>query len=203
MKCMNRKARSYQRIVMFDFDGTLFKSWEKTPEWWPDSTPYSFLIKPESLDEPCVPEVPSSNYWVGDAVQAAKAYQHDAGTYMVLVTGRVKVHKDRVKELLGQQGLKFHNYYFNPGTSAVSFKKKVLGNLLAAYNTVDKVEIWENENIDNYQNYMNEVSRALGRGADVSVHNIHVSPIPLTCNVKNFEVSAARVASRYHRSFRR
>ena len=52
------KAKTYNRIAMYDFDGTLFRSWEKTPEWWPDQRPFSFFVRPESLDEPCVPDHP-------------------------------------------------------------------------------------------------------------------------------------------------
>lgn len=193
-----RLARSYQRIVMFDFDGTLFRSWEQTPDWWPDPTPYSFFVKPESLDEPCVPETPSSSYWISNAVQAAQEYTRDAGTYMVLVTGRVKTHEPRVKELLAQKGIKFDKFYFNPGMSAVSFKKKVLGNLLAAYNTVSRVEIWENENQDNYRMYLNAARVALDRDVVVEVHNVHVAPIPLVCGPEDFGL-ASRVASRYIR----
>lgn len=194
---MRRLSRSYQRIVMFDFDGTLFRSWEKTPDWWLDPTPYSFFVKPESLDEPCVPGTPPADYWISNSVKAAQEYTRDAGTYMVLVTGRVKAHEDRVKELVAQKGLRFDRYYFNPGMSAVTFKKKVLGNLLAAYNTVNKVEIWENENQDNYRTYLNEVSKMLDRDANVEVHNVHVSPIPLACGPEDFSSSASRVAFKY------
>lgn len=200
---MKRKARSYQRIVMFDFDGTLFRSWEKTPDWWSDPTPYSFFAKPESLDEPCVPDTPPADYWISNSVKAAQEYNRDAGTYMVLVTGRVKTHEDRVKELVAQKGIRFDKYYFNPGMSAVTFKKKVLGNLLAAYNTVNKVEIWENENQDNYRTYLNAASAALDRNVTVEVHNVHVSPVPLACGPEDFSGLAARVASRYLRTNRR
>ena len=27
-------AATYKRLVMFDFDGTLFRSWEEEPSWW-------------------------------------------------------------------------------------------------------------------------------------------------------------------------
>jgi len=181
---------------MFDFDGTLFKSWEKTPPWWDDPGPFSFFVRPESLGPPCVPEHPPQVYWT-KAVRAARAYIKDAGTFTMLVTGRVKAHSPRVHELLSQVGLTFDRVLFNPGMSASTFKKKVLGNYLAVYNTVSKVEIWENENQDHYNQYLNVASNALERDVDVVVHNVRVPAIPLTCGAEDFAPSTARVVEGY------
>lgn len=199
-----KEARSYTRITMFDFDGTLFRSWEKTPDWWTDQTPYSFFIQPVSLDDPCVPDRPGSEYWIHGSVAGAKEAMRDAGTYMVLITGRVKSHEPRVKELLSQVGIRFDRMYFNPGMSAVAFKKKVLGVLLASYNTVNRVDVWENENMSNYNTYLQTARTALERDdVRVTVHNVDVPPIPLTCGPKDFGLSEARVASRWMTSARR
>lgn len=197
-----KEARSYTRISMFDFDGTLFRSWEKTPDWWQDQTPYSFFIQPVSMDAPCVPDRPGSEYWIHDAVAGAKEAVRDAGTYTVLITGRVKAHEPRVKELLSQAGIHFDRMYFNPGMSAVAFKKKVLGVLLASYNTVDRVDVWENENMVNYNTYLQTARTALERDdVRVTVHNVDVPPIPLTCGPEDFGITA-RVASRWMNSRR-
>lgn len=185
---------------MFDFDGTLFRSWEKTPEWWEDQAPYSFFVQPVSLDDPCVPTKPGSEYWIHDSVAGAREAVRDAGTYTVLITGRVKSHEPRVKELLAQMGIHFDRMYFNPGMSAVGFKKKVLGVLLASYNTVDRVDVWENENMINYNTYLQTARTALERDdVRVTVHNVDMPPIPLTCGPGDFGI-AARVASRWVRS---
>ena len=192
------QARTYNRIVMYDFDGTLFRSWEKTPDWWPDPTPYSFFSKPESLDEPCVPEHPGSNYWISKAVQAAQEDTSDRNTYSVLITGRVRVHAERVAELLAQKGIRFNKMVFNPGMSASKFKTIALGQLLAGHNTVSEVAIWENENQSHYAQYLSVASAALGRSdINVVVHNIHENAIPLACGPEDFGVEA-RTASMFH-----
>jgi len=196
-----RVAKTYNRIVMYDFDGTLFKSWEKTPDWWPDPRPYSFFTRPESLDEPCVPDQPGNEYWINKAVQAAQEDTHDRNTYSVLITGRVKVHQDRVAELLAQKGIRFNKMVFNPGMSAAKFKTLALGQLLAGHNTVDEVTIWENENQSHYAQYLAAASAALGRDVEVVVHNIHESAIPLACGPSDFGVGGeARVAGMFSRS---
>lgn len=149
-----------------------------------------------SLDDPCVPSHPGSEYWIHGSVAGAKEAVRDAGTYTALVTGRVKSHEPRVKELLSQMGIHFDRMYFNPGMSAVAFKKKVLGVLLASYNTVDRVDVWENENMSNYNTYLQTARTALERDdVRVTVHNVDVPPLPLICGPKDFGLEA-RVASR-------
>lgn len=197
---MNRVAMTYSRIVMYDFDGTLFRSWEKTPEWWPDQRPYSFFVKPESLDEPCVPDRPGNEYWINKAVEAAQEDMRRRDTLTVLITGRVKVHAERVRELLAQKGIRFDKSYFNPGMSASKFKTIVLGNLLAGFNTVNEVGIWENENQSHYAQYLAAAKNALDRDdIKVVVHNIHENAVPLTCGPEDFG-AASRVAGMFSRS---
>ena len=185
-----KKAKTYVELVMFDFDGTLFRSWEATPSWWGgtelDNGPYSFFVKPESLDVPCVPDKPGSVYWINNAVQAAKKAISNRMVVTVLITGRVGVHKRRVKELLAQKGLNFDHHYFNPGMSAARFKVVVLKNLLVGYNTIDKVTIWENENEKTYDSAMRATAEALGRDVDVEIHHVHVSPKELECGPADF-----------------
>jgi tRNA nucleotidyltransferase/poly(A) polymerase len=196
-----RVARTYSRIVVYDFDGTLFRSWELTPDWWLDQSPYSFFRQPESLDEPCVPNSPGNEYWINKVVQAAQEDTRDRNTYAVLVTGRVKAHADRIAELLAQKGIRFDHMYFNPGMSAARFKTIVLGQLLAGFNTVGEVAIWENENQSHYAQYLAAASSALRRpDVRVVVHNIHESPIPLACGPSDFGLDGGvRVAGVFSR----
>ena len=190
----NKKAKTYNRLVMFDFDGTLFRSWEATPSWWEgtelDTGPYSFAVQPESLDEPCVPDNPPSNYWIPRPLAAAKEALRDRGTLTVLITGRVKVHRQRVMELAQQKGLRFDKFYFNPGMSAARFKVAVLKNLLVGYNTITAVEIWENENQKTYDTAMRATARALADlrdgEIDVKVHHVHAPPKELVCGPEDF-----------------
>jgi hypothetical protein len=115
----------------------------------------------------------------------------------VLVTGRVKVHAKRVKELLNQVGIHFDDFHFNPGMSASAFKKGVLTDLLTANPSIVQVEIWENENQKVYQAHVEQQAAALGRDIEVIVHSIHVPPLPLVCEPQDFGMAAARVAKRF------
>ena len=199
-----RVAKTYTKIAMYDFDGTLFKSWEATPFWWEgselDKGAYSFFVRPESLDEPCVPENPPSAYWINKTLKAAKADSRDRSVFVVVVTGRVKVHKKRVLSLLASKGIRPDASYFNPGMSAATFKIAVLRSLLASLNTVGRVDIWENENQTVYQNALEQTAKALDRDIEVTVHSVHEQPVPLECGPGDFglsEKSAKKVALTY------
>jgi len=188
----SKTARTYSRIAMFDFDGTLFRSWEATPSWWKgtelDKGPYSFFVREESMAPPCVPEDPPSNYWISEAVQAAAKATRDPNTLSVVITGRVKSHQNRVKELLQQKGLKFDTHYFNPGMSAAKFKVAVLKALLAGHQLVSQIDIWENENITVYDSALRATSRALGHPLKITTHQIHENPQDLVCGPSDFNL---------------
>lgn len=195
-----KQAKTYTRIAMYDFDGTLFKSWEQTPTWWEgsalDDRPYSFFVKPESLDEPCVPERPSNDYWINKVVREAQEDSRDRACLVVVVTGRVKTHKRRVLELLQSKGIVPDYSYFNPGMAAAKFKVAVLKNLVVGFNTIRKVDIWENENQTIYQTALESTAKKLGRDIEVTVHKIHEEPKPLVCGPEDFGLPS-RVARRW------
>jgi tRNA nucleotidyltransferase/poly(A) polymerase len=196
---MERVSKTYTRIAMYDFDGTLFRSWEATPKWWAgtelDKGPYSFFTQPESLGPPCVPEKPPADYWIGKAVSAARRDSGDRNVFVVVVTGRVKVHRRRVLALLKSKGINPQASYFNPGMSAASFKVAVLWNLLAGFPSVDAVDVWENENQAEYKRKLLQAGKILDRDIEVTVHSIEVPPKPLVCGPQDFglvEASARR-----------
>jgi 2'-5' RNA ligase len=185
-----KEARTYSRIAMFDFDGTLFRSWEKTPDWWHgthlDKGPYSFFSLAESLDEPCVPDDPPSNFWISEPVQAARKAVRAADTFTVVITGRVGVHRSRVVELLRSNGINPDQLYFNPGMDAAKFKVAVLKALLAGHQMVSKIDIWENENISIYDSALRATSKALGHPLEIETHQVHESPKELECSPADF-----------------
>ena len=191
-----KSAKTYKELVMFDFDGTLFRSWEEEPPWWSgtylDKGPYSFFVRPESLDEPCVPGNPNGSYWISKVVGEAQKEVADRNAFTVLITGRVKVHRSRVLSLLRSKGLNVDAAYFNPGMSAAKFKIAVLRSLLASLNTVDEVIIWENENMKEYESAMKATARTLGRDIKVTVHAVRVPPEPLKCEPEDFGLSSER-----------
>jgi hypothetical protein len=189
---------TYNRLVMYDFDGTLFRSWEEAPKWWNgselDNGPYSFFIRPESLGEPCVPDSPSSAYWISEPLASARRNSSRADTFVVLITGRVKVHKRRVLELLSSQGIRPNASYFNPGMSAARFKVAVLKTLLVGLNTISMVDVWENENAKTYDSALKRVAFAVGRDIQVNIHHVHVPAKELICGPEDFGLSSQNTA---------
>jgi hypothetical protein len=188
-------AKTYQRLVMFDFDGTLFRSWEKEPSWWGgsplDKGPYSFFVRPESLDEPCVPANPSGSHWISKVVSQAQKDSSDRNTFVVVVTGRVKVHRKRILSLLRSKGIVPNASYFNPAMDAAKFKIAVLKNLLAGLPTVDEVVVWENENMKAYESALLSAAKVLGRDIKVIVHGVQVPPEPLVCTPEDFGLDSS------------
>lgn len=189
---VSKEARTYNRLVMFDFDGTLFRSWEVTPPWWEgthlDTGPFSFFSRPESLDEPCVPGNPPPDFWVSESVAGAKKALSDPNTFTVLMTGRVGVHKKRVIELLSRKGLKFDSFYFNPGMAVSRFKATVLKNLVVQHPHVSRVEVWENENEGVYRGALEQAGTILGQPLEIVLHKIHVAPHALECGPQDFNL---------------
>jgi hypothetical protein len=135
-----------------------------------------------------VPDKPSSVYWISRPLSEAKKAIREAGTVTVLVTGRIGVHKRRVRELLAQKGLDFDYYYFNPGMGAARFKVVVLKNLLVGHNTIDSVEVWENENMKTYDSALRATAKAVDRNVKVEVHHVHVAPKELECGPEDFNL---------------
>lgn len=182
---------------MFDFDGTLFRSWEKTPEWWVEPGAFSFFVKPESLDEPCVPENPDPSYWISPAVNAARSSSRDRNDFTVVITGRVAVHRARVQELLRSVGVKPDGFYLNPGMSASQFKVAVFKTLLVGFNSVDEVVIWENENTGTYKAAIERAAEAVGRTIRVEINKVDERPKPLDCGPEDFAARVAGVTDRW------
>ena len=191
-----RFARSgLTRLVMFDFDGTLFRGAEFTPEWWADPAPFSWGSSPISMGPPCVPQVPGPEYWNTGVVRALRQANADPSTYTLLITGRVKAHLPRVRELLKQQGVSPNVLYFNPGVSAVSFKKKVLGQILGGLPDVETVEIWENENLSTYKKFVESVGAHLGRNIEVILHPVRDRDLPYQCEAEDLRGAYPVLAS--------
>ena len=179
---MSRKGRSnFTRLVMFDFDGTLFKSDEAGPSWWDAPGPYSWGLDPRSLDEPCVPSRPGPAYWNSAVVSAARSASNDPTAFVVLITGRVKTHAARIKELLGQVGIAPDSTYYNPGMNAATFKTRTFSHLLAKHPYVNRLEVWENENQSVYDAWIRRVSEVLGREISLEVFPVRESHVPAKC----------------------
>lgn len=112
-------VKKQSRAVIYDFDGTLFRSpsreegeplyLEKTGNLWPYSGWWGRL---ETLMPPIVADPIPEELWIADTVAAHKADRVREDTNVYLMTGRPAKVRHRVKEILEAGGLHFDEYYF-------------------------------------------------------------------------------------------
>jgi hypothetical protein len=141
------------RLVVFDFDGTLFRS--PNP---PDDFKGNWWASKESLAEPHVPKEPDRSYWFKDTITAAEEAFDNSKTLSVMMTGRMERNfEDRVKELLEQNGINFHDIFMNhSGEDTVDFKVKEVKKILKQYPKITIIEFW-----DDKQDHLNKFKSEL------------------------------------------
>lgn len=127
------------RIAIFDFDGTLFRSPEK-PDWWPHQ---GFWGRLETLSPPFVPEACGLEWYVPSVVKAAHQAVSDPHTHTCLLTGRIPKFERRVRQLLADAGIRFDAYYFASGGNTLSFKVATIEELIGMFPEASTVEMWE------------------------------------------------------------
>lgn len=126
-----------ERLVVFDFDNTLFKSplppKNHTGGWWGSVA---------SLSPPLVPADPSSDWWNAKVLAAAREAIADPSTYAVMMTGRIPKFERRVRDLLASQRLYFDEAHFNGSGPTETYKQNLIRKLVETTNC-SRVEIWE------------------------------------------------------------
>jgi hypothetical protein len=179
-------------IYIFDFDGTLMRTPEETPSWWKDPAPFSWHSNPVSLSPPVVPSKPSGKHWISWVAKEAKRSLQDPNAKVFLVTARVSSMRQRILEILKSKGIVFDGTYFNPGTDASSYKKKVFQDIQAKYPNPQEVHIFEDNHLNAYVPALEKMfpfSKVFGHGVKDSQHPIEPEGIP--------QDLALRVADRY------
>lgn len=107
------------RLVIYDFDGTLFRSpdreegsslyFEATGNHWPHAGWWGRI---ETLQPPVVPEPIPEALWIQETVEAHQKDVQDKDAFVVLMTGRPYKNRRRVQEILSSKGLEFHREYY-------------------------------------------------------------------------------------------
>lgn len=116
---MSNIKKRKKRVVIYDFDGTLFKSplredgellyFEATgkklpfPGWWG---------RLESLSPPIIPEKPGPEWLITNTINAYREDIKDEETEVILMTGRPFKHRKRILEICEHNNLLFHDHYF-------------------------------------------------------------------------------------------
>jgi hypothetical protein len=149
-KPRNRK----NRLVIYDFDGTLFNSPDREagelsyleatgntlpfPGWWG---------RLESLSPPIVPEKPGEEWLIADTITAYREDFKDEETELVLMTGRPFKNRKRVIAICEHFDLIFHGHYFRgqpgqKGRDTLEIKSNFITEDLM-HEGLTVLEIWE------------------------------------------------------------
>lgn len=137
----SRARGGIKEIHLYDFDNTLFRSPYPPSEWGGDKD--KWWKQPGSLNPPCVPRHPDKEWWNGNVVSAAKRSMKSKGVMTVLLTGRKEgVYSKRVKELIGQVGLRFDHMKMKGDDRTLPFKLRELEALVDKHKP-EKLVIWE------------------------------------------------------------
>ena len=131
------------RLAVFDFDDTLFRSPFPPADWGEDEQ--SWWVSVESLSPPHVPQVPKESWWNHSVLKDAHQALQDPFSYVILLTGREReFFEPRVKELLAQEGLAFHEVHLRALVeSTPEFKMGEILRVLRENPSVSFVEVWD------------------------------------------------------------
>lgn len=130
-------------LHVFDFDGTLFKS-PMPPPWWDGG---SWFVQEISLDAPCVPERPGSDWWVSSVVSQARKSASDPNVYAIVCTGRSAMlanFRHRLPKMIQSAGLRFDEVLLNPGGPTPNFKASVVDKFVNN-GSITAVHMWDDD----------------------------------------------------------
>lgn len=107
------------RLVIYDFDGTLFRSpdrkdgstlyYEATGNRWPHQ---GWWGRVETLMPPVVPDPIPESMWIQEVVDRHRQDIKDENAFVVLMTGRPFKNRRRIREILDTQNILFHREYY-------------------------------------------------------------------------------------------
>jgi len=143
-------------LFITDFDGTIFRS-PASPALWKGG----WWSKIDSLIPPCVPEIPSEDWWIPKVVSDSKAAISEPHTYSVLMTGRQEfIYGERVRDLLAQQSLKFDEVNLSTGYDTVAFKSEQIKRILSEQPNIKTVQILDDRPsyLTTYKSLINSIN---------------------------------------------
>jgi hypothetical protein len=144
-------------LLIFDFDGTVFKSIVPNPKLWGTALYGKIKNTPEekglgwyqdllSLSDPYVPENPNESWFNTDLTNTIFQEMKNPNSILVLLTGRKEIYSDRIKHLLKSQGLEFAHWGFKSGDkTTIDFKFDFILNLINEYGitNLQKISMWD------------------------------------------------------------
>jgi len=171
-------------MVIYDFDGTLFRSPEKEKGmqryaeeigkpyphkgWWG---------RIESLMPPVVPHVPDLSWYVSKTIKQYHIDQACPKTNIILMTGRTNKFRSRIISLLENQNIRFSQMYFcndhdSSGANTFEVKANRIKKLLNP--NIETLEIWEDrpDQIHQFNILTQELYNNLTHLVKILVHDV-------------------------------
>jgi hypothetical protein len=151
---MNKNRKPKKRLVIYDFDGTIFNSpdREKGELTYFNSTgeklPFSgWWGRLESLSPPIVPEKPDEKWLIANTIAAYREDFKNDETELVLMTGRPFKNSKRIIDICQHFELMFHLHYFRgqpgqKGKDTLEIKCNFITEELI-HEKLEILEIWE------------------------------------------------------------
>lgn len=163
-------------LFITDFDGTIFRS-PASPALWKGG----WWSKIDSLIPPCVPEIPSKDWWISEVISDSMAAISEPHTYSVLMTGRQEaIYGERVRDLLAQQGLKFDEVNLSTGYDTVAFKSEQIKRILSEQPNLKTVKILDDR--PSYLTTYKSLINSIGPEIEVEIELITASSKGALCD---------------------
>jgi GTPase Era involved in 16S rRNA processing len=141
-------------LVVFDFDGTLFKSPLKPKDW-----KGAWWSNIKSLTPPLMPEKPDDSWWNDKVCEDAFEALSNPEYYTVMLTGRIdRVFNERVNQLLDQKGLSFPYVGLAKLSTSIDSKIQHLNKLLSDNPYFEKIIFYDDreEHFPLFEQYCKE-----------------------------------------------
>jgi len=163
----NPKRRN--RLVIYDFDRTLFRSpdreegsalyYEATGNFWPHQGWWGRI---ESLMPPVIPDPIPESLWIQEVLDRHREDVKDENAFVVLMTGRPYKNRRRVREILDAQNILFHREYYRgmpgqKGRDTFDIKVNIMEQELF-HDDLKSIEIFE-DRPEHLSAFMNKAKR--------------------------------------------
>ncbi|KAL2913651.1 hypothetical protein HK105_206811 [Polyrhizophydium stewartii] len=154
--------RHVVRLVIFDFDSTLFRSPLPNADLWAGplrgriTSDCGWFTDPRTLEAPYVPDVPGDAWWHAETVDRVFEALAREDTLTVLLTGRRHdLFSKRIEDMCRRKSprpLSFDLFFFREGhdpqagrhhPTTLDFKLAVLDRLLETFTTLKHVEFYD------------------------------------------------------------
>ncbi|KAI8820569.1 uncharacterized protein EV422DRAFT_567993 [Fimicolochytrium jonesii] len=190
----HRRRKPPSRLLIFDFDSTLFRSPMPNPDLWSDQLRGALIgdcgwfQDPRTMQPPYVPDIPDASWYHSETVAAVFAgiARRDEDTLCVLLTGRRHDRfGERIKRIcqVHHPPLEFDLFFFREGhdpakaplyhATTLDFKLAVLDSLFTAFPSITHVEIYDDRkrHLDLFANRLRSLSTK-GKLRSFAVHHV-------------------------------